>query len=54
MKLLLTFVRDEKGATSLEYAMIGSLLSILIITGVLSIGTNLHDNFYNKIAGSLK
>jgi len=34
-------LRDQDGATSIEYALIASLISILIIAGITSIGTAL-------------
>jgi pilus assembly protein Flp/PilA len=34
MKCIQQFMRDESGATSIEYAMIGSLVSVAIIVSV--------------------
>jgi pilus assembly protein Flp/PilA len=39
------FVGDERGATAIEYAMIASLISMLIITAVTTIGTTLSSFF---------
>jgi pilus assembly protein Flp/PilA len=39
---------DTNGATSIEYAMIASLVSLAIITAVTTIGTTLFS-FYNEI-----
>jgi Flp pilus assembly pilin Flp len=38
-KLVLHFVKDNTGVTSIEYALIAVFLSILIIAGVNGIGT---------------
>jgi pilus assembly protein Flp/PilA len=39
------FITDESGATAIEYGLIASLISIVIITAVASIGTNLNTKF---------
>jgi len=39
------FVRDARGATAIEYAMIASLISILIVGGVSQIGEKLQFFF---------
>ena len=46
-------LRDTDGATAIEYALIASLISILIIAGVTQIGTTVRDAFFNKIAANL-
>ena len=53
MKRLLEFFRDEQGAVSLEYAMIGAGLSILIITGATSIGTAIDGLFFGPVGAAL-
>jgi pilus assembly protein Flp/PilA len=47
------FVRNADGATSIEYALIAGLISILIIAGVTQIGTTVRDAFFNKIAANI-
>jgi pilus assembly protein Flp/PilA len=47
------FVADAQGVTSIEYAMIASLISILIVTGVTSIGTQLKT-FFTQVSSNLK
>jgi pilus assembly protein Flp/PilA len=37
--------RDTKGTTAIEYALIGSLISIVIVTAVTTIGTKLSTIF---------
>ena len=51
--LLARFLRDEGGATALEYAIIGGGLSIVIVYAVGGIGTNLSARFAS-ISTSLK
>jgi pilus assembly protein Flp/PilA len=46
MKAMLTRFRDdESGATSIEYALIGALVSVAIILGAGAIGTKLNSMF---------
>jgi pilus assembly protein Flp/PilA len=46
MKSFLTrFVKNESGATAIEYGLIAALISIVIIVGVRSIGTKLSSTF---------
>jgi pilus assembly protein Flp/PilA len=39
------FWADEKGATAIEYALIASFVSMMVIAGSKSIGTNLATTF---------
>lgn len=43
--MIRTFLKDERGATAIEYALIGSLISILIVSGATNIGTRLLAGF---------
>jgi pilus assembly protein Flp/PilA len=47
------FMSDRGGATSLEYAVIASLLSISIIAGAKVIGTKLSTNYFWPIVNNL-
>lgn len=47
------FAADRRGATAIEYALIASLLSIMILAGVTSVGTQLSA-FFTSMASSLK
>ncbi len=49
---ILHFVKDEEGATAIEYGLIAALVSVVIITAVTLMGTNLTSTF-NSIATSL-
>jgi pilus assembly protein Flp/PilA len=44
-KLLNRFVRDESGATAIEYGLIAALIAVVIITAVTNVGTNLSTTF---------
>ncbi len=43
------FARDTDGATAIEYAMIASIISIVIFAAVSSIGSTL-TGFFNSLA----
>jgi pilus assembly protein Flp/PilA len=46
------FIRDEAGATAIEYGLIASLIGVVIIVAVTKIGTQLSANF-SKVADTL-
>ena len=52
-KLFARFVRDESGATAIEYGLIAALIAVVVITALTSIGGNLNA-VMTKVAGSLK
>ncbi|HXW48353.1 MAG TPA: Flp family type IVb pilin [Xanthobacteraceae bacterium] len=41
------FVRDETGATAIEYGLIAAGISVAIIAAVKTVGTNLNTTFTN-------
>ena len=51
--LLSRFVRDESGATAIEYGLIAALISVVIITGLTAIGGSLNTMF-GKVATDLR
>jgi pilus assembly protein Flp/PilA len=51
--LIARFFRDETGATAIEYGLIAAGISIVIITAVNGIGSQLNTAFTN-ISTSLK
>ena len=51
--LLSRFVKDESGATAIEYGLIAAGISLAIIAVVNGLGTNLNNKF-NAINSSLK
>ena len=50
---LLKFLRDESGATAIEYGLIAAGISLAIIAAVNSLGTSLSSKF-ESINSSLK
>jgi pilus assembly protein Flp/PilA len=44
-KFLARFVKNESGATAIEYGLIAALISVAIITAVTAIGTKLSATF---------
>jgi pilus assembly protein Flp/PilA len=48
-----TLFHDKAGATAIEYALIASLIAVVIISGVTTLGTNLRGA-YNNIANGVK
>ena len=47
MSKLLSFLRDESGATAIEYGLIAAGISVAIITVVNSLGGKLNNTFTN-------
>jgi pilus assembly protein Flp/PilA len=39
------FIRDEDGITAIEYALLGSLIALAIVTAVTNLGTTLSGIF---------
>ena len=44
-KFLMRFVKDESGATAIEYGLIAAGISVAIIAVVQGVGTNLKTTF---------
>jgi pilus assembly protein Flp/PilA len=51
--LIARFVKDECGATAIEYGLIAAGISLAIIAAVNGLGSKLNTNF-NSINNSLK
>ena len=47
MTILKSFLRDESGATAIEYGLIAAGISVAIITVVQGLGTKLNTTFTN-------
>lgn len=45
-------MRDESGATAIEYGLIAALISVVIIAAITAVGTQLSTTF-NTIQGDL-
>ena len=43
--LISRFVKDESGATAIEYGLIASLISVAIITAASTLGKNVANTF---------
>ncbi len=52
IKFLSHFIKDESGATAIEYGLIASLVSIAAIVAFKSVGTKLGSTF-NDVANNL-
>lgn len=52
MKTIINLLKNESGATAIEYGLIAALISVAIIVAVSAIGTNLQGTF-NKVATNL-
>lgn len=50
--MIKSFIRDESGATAIEYGLIASLVGIAIIAAVRTLGTTLSATFQSA-AGNL-
>jgi pilus assembly protein Flp/PilA len=46
-KLVARFVKDESGATAIEYGLIAAGIALAIITAVNTLGTTLNTKFGN-------
>ncbi|MDH0612811.1 MULTISPECIES: Flp family type IVb pilin [unclassified Agrobacterium] len=46
-KIFARFLKDESGATAIEYGLIAALISVAIIGGATTLGTKLSTQFTN-------
>jgi pilus assembly protein Flp/PilA len=53
IELIRGFVRDERGATAIEYALIASIISIAIAAVAISLGETVRDELFGKVAAAL-
>ncbi len=44
-KVFTRFLKDESGATAIEYGLIVALIAVVIITAVTAVGANLSTKF---------
>ena len=47
MRILSNLIRDNRGATAIEYALVASLISVAAIAGYHSLGDAVFGNFNN-------
>ena len=41
------FVRDDSGATAIEYGLIAGLIAVVVVTSITTLGTKLTNTFTN-------
>ena len=44
-KFIARFMKDESGATAIEYGLIAALIAVVLVTGVTAVGTKLSSTF---------
>jgi pilus assembly protein Flp/PilA len=52
-KFVARFVKDESGATAIEYGLIAALIAVGIITAARLLGTEISTTF-NKVTDNMK
>jgi pilus assembly protein Flp/PilA len=52
MSLVQRFIREEKGATAIEYGLIAAGIAVVIIVAVNAVGTQL-TNVFTSVSNSL-
>ena len=53
MKAMTIFGAAKRGATSIEYAVIACLVSLLLISGARTIGVSLSSRYFTPVAANL-
>ena len=51
-KFVTRFLKDESGATAIEYGLIAALVAVVLVTALTAVGTNL-TSLFNTVAGDL-
>ncbi len=49
--LMSRFIKDESGATAIEYGLIAALIGVAIVVGGRALGTALNDKFQDVADG---
>ena len=52
-KMIIKFLRDQSGATAIEYGLIAAGISVAIIATVQALGTSLNTTF-TRVSTALK
>ncbi|MBU1313572.1 MULTISPECIES: Flp family type IVb pilin [Pseudorhizobium] len=52
-KFFARFIKDESGATAIEYGLIAALISVALIAGASTLGDSLNETF-GAIAGKME
>jgi pilus assembly protein Flp/PilA len=50
--IFVRFVRDDSGATAVEYGLIAGLIAVVVVTAVTNVGAKLTNTF-NKARNAL-
>jgi pilus assembly protein Flp/PilA len=50
MKKFVRFLKNESGATAIEYGLIAALIAVAVITGVTALGENAEATFQTVAA----
>jgi pilus assembly protein Flp/PilA len=53
LSIFKNFASDDSGATAIEYGLIASLIAVVIIAAVSTVGSKLTNTF-NEVATNLK
>lgn len=53
LKTVQAFAGNKDGATSIEYALIASCVSIVILTAVIAVGDTLRDDLFTRVTNAL-
>ena len=53
MNKLISLVKDENGATAIEYGLIAALIAVVLISALRAIGSNLTATF-NNVANNVR
>jgi pilus assembly protein Flp/PilA len=53
VELIRGFVRDERGATAIEYALIASIISISIAAVAVTLGETVRDQLFGRVSNAL-
>ena len=51
MNMFKRFLKDESGATAIEYGLIAALIAVIIIAAVQGVGTSVKTTFENVKTG---
>jgi pilus assembly protein Flp/PilA len=51
-KILSALIKDESGATAIEYGLIAALIAVAAVGAMTTLGTNL-GKLFNNVAGNL-
>ncbi len=52
-KFVTRFLKNESGATAIEYGLIAALISVVIIAGLTTLGNNMNTSF-TSLAGKVR